>query len=114
MAEDDEILQIKKKRLEEMIRRQREAAAPRKQIVIEVFTSPSCPHCPRALAMAQELAGEIPGVQAIEVSTSTPQGMAKAALYDVKAVPTVFINRRRVFVGAPPSIEALRQTVQNI
>lgn len=114
MAEDDELAQLKKKRLEEMLKRQREAASPKKQIVIEVFTSPSCPHCPGAIAMAQELARGMPNVQAIEIPTSTPQGLAKAALYDVKAVPTVFINRRRAFIGAPPSIEELRQAVQKI
>ena len=110
MAQDDEIAQIKKKRLEELMKRQQEASKP--PVVIEVFTSPTCPHCPQALSMARELASQMPGIQAIEVSTGTPQGFAKAALYGVKAVPTVFINRKRAFVGAPPSIEALRQAVK--
>jgi thioredoxin 1 len=113
MLEDDELTQIKKKRLEELMKRQHEAVNPKPQLVIEVFTSPTCPHCPRALAMAQELASQMPGVQAFEVSTATPQGFAKAALYGVKAVPTVFINRKRAFVGAPPSIEALRQALKS-
>jgi thioredoxin 1 len=112
MAQDDEIAQIKKKRFEELMKRQQEAMTPKKQVVIEVFTSPTCPHCPQALSMAKELASQMPGIQAIEVSTATPQGFAKAALYGVKAVPTVFINRKRAFVGAPPSIEALRQEVK--
>ena len=111
MAQDDEIAQIKKKRFEELMKRQQEAAKP--PVVIEVFTSPTCPHCPQALSMAKELASQMPGIQAIEVSTATPQGFAKAALYGVKAVPTVFINRKRAFVGAPPSIEALRQAVKS-
>jgi small redox-active disulfide protein 1 len=113
MAQDDEIAQIKKKRLEEWMKRQQEAMTPKKQVIIEVFTSPTCPHCPQALSMARELASQMPGIQAIEVSTGTPQGFAKAALYGVKAVPTVFINRKRAFVGAPPSIEALRQAVKS-
>ena len=113
MAEDDELAQIRKKKLEELMKRQHEAADPKPQVVIEVFTSPDCPHCPRALAMAQELASQMPGIQAVEVSTATPQGFARAALYDVKAVPTVFINRKRAFVGAPPSIEALRHALRS-
>jgi len=113
MPEDDEIQEIKKKRLEELMKRQQEAMTPKKQVVIEVFTSPTCPHCPQALSMAQELAAQMPGVKVFEVSTGTPQGFAKAALYGVKAVPTVFINRKRAFVGAPPSIEALRQALKN-
>lgn len=114
MAEDDELAQIKKRKLEELMKRKHDVINPKPQVVIEVFTSPSCPHCPRALAMAQELASKMPGIQAVEVSTGTPQGFAKAALYDVKAVPTVFINRKRAFTGAPPSIEALRQALGNI
>jgi thioredoxin 1 len=113
MPEDDELQEIKKKRLEELMKRQQEAMTPKKQVVIEVFTSPTCPHCPQALSMAKELAGQMPGLQVVEVSTATPQGFAKAALYGVKAVPTVFINRKRAFVGAPPSIEALRQALKN-
>lgn len=66
MVEDDELAQIKKKRLEELMKRQHEAVNPKPQVVIEVFTS-----------------------------------------------PTVFINRKRAFVGAPPSIEALRQALKN-
>jgi thioredoxin 1 len=112
MTEDNELAQIKKKKLEELMKRQREILTPKRSVVIEVFTSPSCPHCPRALIMAKELAAQMPGIQAIEQSTATPQGMAKAAFYNVQAVPTIFINGKRAFVGAPPSIEALRQAVK--
>ncbi|MFZ3166017.1 MAG: thioredoxin family protein [Candidatus Methanoperedens sp.] len=113
MSEDDELAQIKKKRLEELMKRQHEAVTPKRQIVIEVFTSPTCPHCPTAVAMAKEVASQTRGVQAFEISTGTPQGFAKAALYGVKAVPTVFIDHKCAFVGAPPSIEALRKAVKS-
>lgn len=113
MPEDDELAKIKKKRLEDLMKQQKEATTPKPPIVIEVFTSPACPHCPRALSMAQELAAQMPGVKVFEVSTGTPQGFAKAALYGVQAIPMVFINRKRAFVGVPPSIEALRQALKN-
>ncbi len=112
MTENDELAQIRKKKLEELMKLQKETLAPKPPTVIEVFTSPTCPHCPRALSMAKQLAMQIPGIQVVEQSTATPQGYAKAALYDVQAVPTVFINGKRAFVGAPPSIEALRQAVK--
>lgn len=113
MPEDDELAKIKRKKLEEMIKRQRDILAPKPPVVIEVFTSPTCPHCPRALIMAKEVAAQMPGVQVVEQSTATPQGFAKAAFYGVQAVPTVFINGKSAFVGAPPSIEALRQAVRS-
>ncbi len=50
MSDDDELAQIKKKRLEELMKRQHDAVTPKRQIVIEVFTSPTCPHCPTAVA----------------------------------------------------------------
>jgi thioredoxin 1 len=113
MTEDDELAQIRKKKLEELMRRKQEILAPKPPAVIEVFTSPTCPHCPRALSIAKELAIQMPGIQVVEQSTATPQGYAKAALYGVQAVPTIFINGKRAFVGAPPSIEALGQALKS-
>ena len=109
MTEDDELALIRRKKLEELMKRQQERLSP--PVVIEVFTSPTCPHCPKAVAMAKQLAMQMPGVQVVELSTATPQGYAKAALYNVQAVPTIFIDGKQAFIGAPPSIEALRQTV---
>ena len=110
---DDELALIRKKRLEEMMKRQKDILTPKPPVVIEVFTSPTCPHCPRALAMAKEVAAQSPGIQVVEQSTATPHGLAKAAFYGVQAVPTIYINGKRAFVGAPPSIEALRQAIKN-
>jgi thioredoxin 1 len=113
MNEDNELALIKKKKLEELLKRQQDIKAPRHSIAIEVFTSPTCPHCPRALLMAKEVAMQMPGIKVFELSTATAQGLAKAAFYGVEAVPTIFINGKRAFIGAPPSIEALRQAVKN-
>lgn len=110
---EDELALIRKKKMEELMKRQQDILTPKPPAVIEVFTSPTCPHCPRAITMAKEVAMQMPGVQVVEVSTATPQGYAKAALYGVQAVPIIFINRKRAFVGAPPSMEALRQALKN-
>jgi thioredoxin 1 len=112
MTEDNELALIKKKKLEELMKRRQDILTPKPPSVIEIFTSPTCPHCPKALEMARHLAMEMPGIQVVEQSTATPQGFARAAFYGVQAVPTVFINGKRAFVGAPPSMEALRQAVK--
>jgi thioredoxin 1 len=113
MTEDDELARIRKKKLEKLMKRQQESLKPKPPpVIIEVFTSPACPHCPRALMMANQLAMQMPGIQVIEHSTASPQGFAKAALYGVQAVPMIFINGKRAFVGAPPSLESLRQAVK--
>lgn len=113
MVEDYELALIKKKKLEELMKRRQDILTPKPPTVIEVFTSPTCPHCPRALEMARQLAMEMPGIRVVEQSTATPQGFAKAAYYDVQAVPTVFINGKRAFVGAPPSVDALREALKH-
>ena len=110
MVEDEELAKIRQKKLEDLMKRKQESITP---TIIEVFTSPTCPHCPSALLMAKELAAQMPGIRVVEQSTATPQGYAKAAFYGVQAVPTIFINGKRAFVGAPPSIEALRQALRN-
>ncbi len=89
MTEDDELARIKKKKLEELMKRRQDILTPKPPAVIEVFTSPTCPHCPKALEMARQLAMEMPGIRVVEQSTATPQGYARAALYGVQAVPTI-------------------------
>jgi DNA-binding TFAR19-related protein (PDSD5 family) len=41
MTEDDELAQIRKKKLEELMRYKQEILAPKPPAVIEVFTSPT-------------------------------------------------------------------------
>ena len=116
MTENDELALIRKKKLEELMNKQQIAATPKKSAVIEVFTSPTCPHCPRALEMAQILAAQVPdiNIRVEEVSTDNPQGFAKAAMYNVQAVPMVFVNGKKAFTGAPPTIEALYEAVMKM
>ena len=116
MTEIDELALIRKKKLEELMKKQQEAATPKKSAVIEVFTSPTCPHCPMALEMAQVLASRVSDIdiRVEEISTAIPQGMAKAAMYNVQAVPMVFVNGKKAFTGAPPTLEALHEAVKKL
>ncbi len=109
---DEELARIRRKKLEELMRRQEEVRKPKRKTIIEVFTSPSCPHCPRAVIMAKQLAKEMPDIEVIETSTATPQGYARAISLNINAVPTIFINGKLAFVGAP-SMEALKRAVRN-
>ncbi len=71
-----------------------------REIVIEVITSPGCPYCPRAVEMAKRLTEKY-GVVSRELSTSTPEGMEKAARHHIMGTPTVLINDEVVFIGVP-------------
>lgn len=113
MNEEDELLKIRQKKLEKLMA-ERQKSKPVNAVVIEVFTSPTCPHCPRAVEMAKTLAAQMPGIDVMEMSTATPEGSSKAAYYGVRAVPTIFINGMMAFVGAPKSLPEFRQAVQQM
>lgn len=59
---------------------------------IEVFTSPTCPHCPTALRLAKEVESERDDVKVIETSTGTQQGHRRAEQFNIMTVPTVFVK----------------------
>ena len=59
---------------------------------IEIFTSPTCPHCPKAVKKAEELAKERDDIKILEISTATKNGQKKARELNVRSVPTLFIT----------------------
>jgi len=73
---------------------------------IEIFTSPTCPYCPRAVSVAQELKKERDDIKIIETSTYSAKGQKRARMLGVRSVPTMFITGpaypdRIGYVGAP-------------
>lgn len=65
---------------------------------IEIFTSPTCPHCPSAKSLAREIEKERDDVKVIEYSTITPEGSEKANHYQIVSVPTIIISGKE-YVG---------------
>jgi len=74
---------------------------PKRKVVIEVITSPSCPYCPTAWVMAVELERKYEGVIARELSVATPEGQRKAMEHNVMGTPTILIDNRVEFIGLP-------------
>jgi len=76
---------------------------------IEVFTSPTCPHCPAAVRATKEFLQENPDiaerVKWKEMSTASAEGSRKARAYGIRSVPTIILTNRRGqkggYVGAP-------------
>lgn len=69
---------------------------------VEVFTSPTCPHCPgaeRIVKQAKEELGDAIDVMIIDISDN--DGRKKAIDYGIMAVPAIAINNVVEFVGAP-------------
>ena len=62
------------------------------KVKIQVFTSPTCPHCHPALDLAKQIEKERDDVKVTELSTATPHGHRKAEQLGVMAVPIIFVR----------------------
>ncbi len=66
------------------------------ELKIEVFTSPTCPHCPAAVRATRELLAKYPGLEGrvkwSEVSTATSRGRKRAQSYEIRGVPTIILT----------------------
>ncbi|MDG6932471.1 MAG: thioredoxin family protein [Nitrososphaerota archaeon] len=76
-----------------------------KDVKIQVFVTPSCPYCPRAVRMAHQFAmanGHIDGsmVEALEFEDLANE-------YGVMSVPHIVINGSYTFIGAVPETQFL-------
>jgi len=69
-------------------------------IHIQVFVTPTCPYCPRAVRLAHQLAVESDYVRADMVESAEFPQLAQR--YSVMGVPKIVINERIEFVGALP------------
>ena len=82
---------------------------------IEVFTSPTCPHCPSAIRLAKELASERDDVRVIESSLAIGKNRKRAERLGVMSTPTLFITgpaiQHRIGFRGTPSKKSLIKAV---
>ncbi len=81
-------------------------------VMMKLFTSPTCPHCPKAERVVSRVARE-EGVIAIEFPVNTEQGMKEALKYGIRGVPALVIDERYLILGVPDEIE-LRKLIRNL
>ncbi len=79
-------------------------------IVIKVFTTLTCPHCPTAAAMAHKFAIENSLIRAEAIDANEFPDLA--IKYGVMGVPKVVINEKVEFVGALPEDLFLEQVLK--
>jgi glutaredoxin-like protein len=82
----------------------------RREIAIQVFVTPTCPHCPGVARLAHRMALESPHISADVVEISEFPRLAER--YQVRAVPVVVIDERVVLVGAMDEPALLAQIVR--
>jgi len=67
---------------------------------VHVFTTPTCPHCPRAVAVAHEMAFANPNITAFAVEATEFPDLARK--YSVNGVPKTVVNDAVEILGALP------------
>jgi glutaredoxin-like protein len=92
---------------EQTKRKLREIKTP---IVIRVFTTLTCPHCPTAAAMAHKFAIESNLIRAEAIDASEFPDLA--IKYGVMGVPKIVVNEKIEFVGALPEDMFLEQILK--
>ena len=79
---------------------------------ILVFSTPTCPHCPRAVRLAAQMALASPRVFAEAVDALHFGGLA--GLYQVRGVPRIVFNRRVHVEGAVPEAAFLGNLLASV
>lgn len=69
-------------------------------VEIQVFVTPSCPHCPRAVTLAHRMAVEHPLIRATCVEATEFMDLTKQ--YHVTGVPKTIVNGTIEILGAVP------------
>jgi len=79
-------------------------------VLVKLFTSPTCPYCPKAEEVVSRVARE-EGIVAIKLPVNTDEGMREALKFGIRAVPAVVINDVYIMLGVPDEFE-LRNLVR--
>ncbi len=87
-----------------------------KKTKVELFISLTCPHCPSARKLVNEVISERDDLDVEEFIVNTPEGNNRAKELDIKSVPMIFLQgmgKKDVFVftGTPSKgrfLEAVR------
>jgi len=79
-------------------------------IDIQVFVTPTCPHCPRAVTLAHRMAVEHPQIRATCIEATEFMDLTRR--YNVTGVPKIVVNGTIEIVGAVPEDAFVRTVLQ--
>jgi glutaredoxin-like protein len=78
-------------------------------ITMRVFTTPTCPHCPRAVNVAHEMAFANPNITAYAVEVTEFPDLARR--YRVTGVPKTVVDEEIEILGALPDDDFIAQAL---
>src|SRR5947208_13278841 len=76
---------------------------------MQVFTTPTCPHCPLAVSLAHEMAFANPNITALAVEATEFPDLARR--YQVNGVPKTVVNDAIEILGALPQDAFVQQAL---
>ena len=79
-------------------------------IDIQVFVTPTCPHCPRAVTLAHRMAVEHPQIRATCIEATEFMDLTRR--YNVTGVPKTLVNGAIEILGAVPEDAFVRGVLQ--
>ena len=80
-----------------------------KPVTMHVFTTPTCPHCPRAVSLAHEMAMLSPHITAFAVEATEFPDLARR--YKVNGVPKTVVDDETEILGALPESAFVEQAL---
>ena len=83
-----------------------------KPITMHVFTTPTCPHCPRAVILAHEMAYANPNITAYAVEVTEFPDLARR--YQVTGVPKTVVGEEVEILGALPEDDFVAQALGEV
>lgn len=84
-------------------------AAVDRPVTVHVFTTPTCPHCPRAVNLAHEMAWANPLITAYAVEVTEYPDLASR--YHVTGVPKTVVDDEIEILGAVPESAFVEQAL---
>lgn len=77
-------------------------------LLLELFTSPTCPYCPKAREAIGEVVKTMKNALLIEREVTEPENAELARKYGIYSVPTLIINGQYRVEGVPRRDELQR------
>ncbi len=84
-----------------------------KKVRIEIFESPTCPHCPIALRMLNNAKRVYKDdIEIMDINITTKNGQMLAQMNNITGTPTIFINGELKFQGEPRNENAVFEEIE--
>ena len=84
------------------------------EFLLELFTSPTCPHCPAAKRVAENVVKQLDGALLIERDISLGENADVVAKYGITGVPAIVVNGKYKMVGVPTSEDELYTHIKSV